>query len=215
MASKIVAAVQDFDFPGLLQSAVDTEHVYDGEGTEDDEEEGASRFEAIGSSGSAPPIIPTASTSPTTTSGPIPTPSIPSSSPPLVPLEPPPLRHAPIPNTANRHLLPLPPTRITKKHRPPSQITYQKARDKARRKEKKSRANKCPPSEFAPNLAERHISASSDIKVPGFNLSAKTPAKTAYVGLRDPAPNTRLYTLDQLVGKKSKEGFALIEWDGK
>jgi hypothetical protein len=66
-----------------------------------------------------------------------------------------------------------------------------------------------------PSLHEWHTASSTPINIPSFSLDTKTPAKTGYVGTRNPKASKRIYTLLEMVGVGSKFNFNLVEWDGK
>lgn len=207
IADKLLSAAASFDFPALLQHSIQVECVYDGEGTENDEGEDVPRFEAVhaDSRATAPSAASTSRPSHVIASKASPTPNSQPS--------PPPYPQTP---TAGHHQLDLPATTAkTTKRKSPSQIAYQKERDKKRQKSKKLSAQDNTLHKMdCPKLARRHVSDASSIMVPHFRLSDKTAAKTAYVGLRDPSASTKYYSLEQLVGDNSKEGFTLVEWDG-
>jgi len=69
-----------------------------------------------------------------------------------------------------------------------------------------------PHRESVKRARHKHVTPSNPVKT---NLSIKKTdmASTGYVGVREPK-SKRDYTLEELVGKKSKFGLRLVEWDG-
>jgi hypothetical protein len=69
-----------------------------------------------------------------------------------------------------------------------------------------------PHRESVKRALHKHVTPSIPVKT---NLSIKKTdmASTGYLGVRE-QKSKRDYTLEELVGKRSKFGFRLVEWDG-
>jgi hypothetical protein len=69
-----------------------------------------------------------------------------------------------------------------------------------------------PHRESVKRALHKHVTPSNPVKT---NLSIKKTdmASTGYVGVRE-QKSKKDYTLEELVGRNSKFGFRLIEWDG-
>jgi hypothetical protein len=69
-----------------------------------------------------------------------------------------------------------------------------------------------PRRESVKRALDKHVTPSNPVKT---NLSIKKTdmASTAYIGLRE-QKSKKDYALEELVGRNSKLGLRLIEWDG-
>jgi hypothetical protein len=212
MSKAIASSVRDFAFDTLLMNAIKTEKEHDGEGTEDDPADGTS-FEAV--------QYPAASSSglahATTSRKPDLSPSAPIS---------PPLSTNTLPTDTSRDLndsfeselssdadTSTPATQKCKR-KSKSKIAYKKLAFKRRRAADRQNAKDDADVNVRPSMRARHTTT-TPVDVPTFSLDTKTPAKTGYVGIRDPNASKRVYTLSEMVGEGSRFNFNLVEWDGK
>ena len=214
MSKAIASSIKDFAFDTLLMRAIVEEKENDGEGTEYDPSDGTGfepvRDPTLSSSRSphamasnrpgsstraftAPP--PMSNTSPTNT-----TRSLDDSSDDSEPA-----------CDAN----PSASGSCKRKGKTKSKIAYKKLMFKKRRAADRQIAKGDIEVKVRPSMGERHTASSTPINAPSFNLEAKTPAKTGYVGVRDTKKSTRVYKVSELVGVGSRFNFNLVEWDGK
>lgn len=203
----------------MLRNAFITEEDDEGEGTEHDGTDGTSGFrEVVDKPGHAPlhPRPPTpdlAATDPT----------------PCQPLlhvdaEALPNSRACKPNTdhaseseadSSPEYAPGAPASNKRKRKSASTIEYKKQQSKKCRALKRLEAKGLENPIAQPGIHQRHVISSMPIAVDSFSLGDKTPAATAYVGMRDAKPNKRVHRLSDVVGEKSKFGFNYVEWDGR
>ena len=86
-----------------------------------------------------------------------------------------------------------------------------KNRTKRRQAESHERGY-APHRESVKRALHKHVTPSNPIKT-HLSIKKTDMASTAYIGLRE-QKSKKEYTLEELVGEKSKFGFRLVEWDG-
>jgi hypothetical protein len=209
MSKQVASSIKDFAFETLLMMAIRDEESNDGEGTEDDPVEGTG-FRPVQSQTLGPNIAPTPSS--TSYSPPLPriSPTNTTRNSGTVDSDGADSESAPDSDTAG-------PTTHKRKHKSKATIAYKKLAFKKRRAADRQRAKDGldPDVNVRPSIRKRHVAPATPIDVPSFTIDAKVPAKTAYVGVRDPKATKRVYGLGEMVGEGSKFKFNLVEWDGK
>jgi hypothetical protein len=69
-----------------------------------------------------------------------------------------------------------------------------------------------PHRESVKRVLHKHVTPSNPVKT-NLSINKTNMASTGYVGARE-QKSKKDYTLEELVGRNSKFGFCLIEWDG-
>ena len=211
MSKAIASSIKGFAFDKLLMNAIKTEKEHDTEGTEDDPDDGTSfepiQYPAASSSTLAHPISssfsPSAPTSPPQSTNTLATSTVTSrdfddsfESEPS--------------SDADACAL----TAQKRKWKSKSRVAYKKLASKKHWVANRQNAKHDAYVNVQPSMRDRHTTT-TPVDVPTFSLDTKTPAKTGYVGIRDPNASKRVYTLSEMVGERSKFDFNLVEWDGK
>ena len=207
MSKQIASSLTDFAFDALLMHTIKAEKPNDGEGAEDDPSEGTG-FEPVQDTG-------------------------PSTAPATLPLTPHPLTAQPtISHTSAARALvdsdaddassepgsesdTATPPAPKRKRKSRAAVSYKKLAFKRRRAASRQLAKECPDVDVQPSMCKRHTASATPIGIPSFSMDMKIPAKTGYVGIRDPKASKRVYRLSEMVGGGSKFNFNCVEWDGK
>ena len=69
-----------------------------------------------------------------------------------------------------------------------------------------------PHRESVKRVLQKHVTPSKPVKTQ-LSIKKTDMASTVYIGLRE-QKSKKDYTLEGLVGEKSKFGFCLVKWDG-
>ena len=210
MSKAIASSIKDFAFDTLLMRAIATEGEHDSEGTEGDPSDGTG-FEAVHDPTASARAV-ARSVAVNELASPTGAPSVPST-----------LRNASpacsIDNSSDSEpsfeVDTSTPGSRKRRRKSKSTIAYKKLMFKRRRAVDRQSSKAEIGVEVAPSMRERHTASSTPISIPSFSLDTKTPAKTGYVGTRDPKTSKRAYALKEMVGVGSKFNFNLVEWDGK
>jgi hypothetical protein len=212
MSKAITSSIRDFAFDMLLMRAVAAEKEHDGEGTEGDPSDGTGFEEVWDPSASTPaPARSMVPNGPTSSS---PAPS-------ALPM----LRNTPPASTTGSYdysdsgpssdVDTSTPGSYKRRQKSKAKVAYKKLASKRRRAADRQGLKDDIGAKVRPSIRERHTASSTPIDVPSFGLDMKTPAKTGYVGTRDPKESKKVYTLGEMVGVGSKFNFNLVEWDGR
>jgi len=205
MSKQIASSLTDFAFDAPLMLVIKAEKSNDGERTEGDPSEGTG-FEPVRDMAPTPNMAPAIRPSAPHPSTALPTTSHTNAT-----------RGSADPDTASSgsesDTAALPTHKGKRKSK--AAVAYKKLAFKRRRAVARQHAKGNPDIDVQPSMRKRHTASATPIRVPSFSMGMKIPAKTGYVGIRDPKASKKVYRQNEMAGEGSRFSFNLVEWDGK